>query len=238
MDPVAVTQLHGIQRLRPSTAGLETRLRLLELMMDARLASSGAGGEAVAVGAGAALEPGDRLCAPRRYLGAHLAAVSPEGSPSHAGQASPAPDLLAIAAGMALAPRRTAGAVVTIVSDDALGTQSWREALRLLRENQAPLVVVVDGAVSASRPLSDTPPTTLPPTAEAVDGAELEDVLEATGAACERARGGAGPAAVQCVRRRAPLSEPFGARVDPIERYARTLLGAGAPRERIEAALR
>ena len=239
MNPVAATHLHGSHRLRPSAAGVEARLALLGLMMKARLRAGVAGGEAVAVGTGAALEPDDRLCAPRRFVGAHLAADLYERYPRRVGAASSAPDLVTIAAGMALAPGERDGAVATIASEDALGTDAWTTALRLVRELAAPLVLVVDRVVPHGRPLTQAPPPgSLPLIGEAVDGAHLEDVLDAVAAACERTRSGGGPAVVLCVRRGAPSEAPFAARLDPIERYARSLLGAGAPRERIEAALR
>jgi TPP-dependent pyruvate/acetoin dehydrogenase alpha subunit len=195
-----------------------------------------AGAEAVAVGSGAALEAEDRLCAPRDYLGAHLALGVRGGErPRGIGSGSTSPDLALAAVGMAVALEGV-GCVVTLTREAALATEAWRKAIELAEARSAPLVVVVDRTRPISHPdtRSESPIDSAQPLiGEAADGIDVEAVLTATLAACQRARTGRGPAIVNCVRPAPPRTRWLPARSDPVELFARTLFAAGIPRPRL-----
>lgn len=210
--------------------GVDFRLALLSLLMRSRSAGN-PGAEAIAVGAGAAAQAGDRLCAPHAYLGAHLALELSGEQPGGIGSRSLAPDLCLLATGMALTGEPSA-AVITVAPDTALVTQAWAEAFALARTRSAPLVVVVDQA-GPGEPGGSGPPML----GEAVDGMDVEAVISATMAACDRARDRRGPAIVQCVRRLPRAWERRLAGNDPAERFARLLFATGIPRGRIDAAV-
>jgi pyruvate dehydrogenase E1 component alpha subunit len=195
----------------------------------------------------AALDPRDRLIAPGRYLAAHLGRAEE----SSVGGSSPAPDLVPVAVGAALAvaARGSKEVVLTLLDEGAMSSDRWAESFALATAKRLPLVLVVEQeraaaqgapAASGSRPLGQ------PPLGEAVDADDPEAVLTAVRSAVDRARGGRAPAMVACVAgagtgvaASSPGQESRQATdADPVERYARRLLGIGVPRAEIESVLR
>jgi TPP-dependent pyruvate/acetoin dehydrogenase alpha subunit len=241
----------------------EARARLLRLMMLARAteqraralgegeddASPAAGWRREAIGAGAvtALRPQDRLIAPGRYLAAHLGCEEQ----ASVGSASPAPDLVPVAVGVALA---VAGSdsddvVLTLLDQGAMASDRWAESLSMATTERLPLVLVVERDRVTTRGVSAAPDATFGQAllGEAVDADDPEAVLIAVRAAVDRARGGWGPALVECVTGRVAAMAGSRRRVregrkpaspDPIERYARRLLGRGMPLAGIVKVLR
>jgi len=205
--------------------------------------------EPIGAGAVTALRPGDCVVAPGRYLAAHL----DRDEIRSVGRSSSAPDLVPTAVGVALAVWDSgSGAVVlTLLDEGAMASERWSEAMALATSRQLPLVLVVESDGRGSSAPSRSRGPTRPALGEVVDGADPEAVLEAVGAAVDRARGGRGPALVACIGaiceglpltpwRASHPGEPSGepVEVDPIELYARRLMGMGMPRAEIDSVLR
>lgn len=201
------------------------RMRLLRALWLARAAQPGGRPaaplaprlDAIAVGAAAALGPNDRLCAPGRYLGAHLTRAAATAHPS-AGLATDAADLAAVAVGVALAGRLRGEDTVTmaLLDEGALGAHRWPELIAQAADDLA-RVLVVDCGREDVRPGGVEP----------VDGLDVEAVLAAARIAVAEARAGRCLRAVSCLR-------PAPA-VDPLRAYVRRLRGIGFPRGEIEA---
>jgi TPP-dependent pyruvate/acetoin dehydrogenase alpha subunit len=219
--------------------------------------------EAIGVGAGFALGPEDRLCAPGRYLGAHLArgleassylsAYAAAGGvnrpeplePSEAvGALSTGVDLWVLAAGMAIGCREAEpqSVAMTIAEESAVAAPGWDELVETARMRSLPLVIVLERMWSSSGSTaraSDNLPSvgTEPPlSAEVVDGADVEAVTRAARRATERARDEKAPALVWCVPAVDEAeTDQAGRQSDPADRYARRLISSGFPRAEIDA---
>jgi TPP-dependent pyruvate/acetoin dehydrogenase alpha subunit len=220
--------------------------------------------EAIGVGAGYALVEGDRLCAPGRYLGAHLAMGLSPGSylsacfesgttgrpdtlePSEAaGALSTGVDLWVLAAGMAIRSQEAEpGAVVmTIAEESATAAPGWDEMIEMAQARRLPLVIVLErtGADSQTANGHDASPELLAPEdsplrTDIVNGGDVEAVARAARRAVEHARSGSGATLVSCV----PGAGPPDPRTDetgadPAELFARRLIASGYPRTEIDA---
>jgi TPP-dependent pyruvate/acetoin dehydrogenase alpha subunit len=187
----------------------EIRDSLLRLLTLARTEEC-SGREAIAVGAASVLTPEDRLCAPARYRGAHLAHA---GHTQNAGGRSSAPDLLPTAVGIALAMnlRDEASVVMTLVDEGALASDTWQDAQELAARMGLAIVAVVESAAGPG-----------------IDGGDVEAVMSAAHAVTARARARRSWEVLVCRR---PAH-------DPLELYIRRLLATGEPRPRIRGILR
>jgi pyruvate dehydrogenase E1 component alpha subunit len=238
----------GLLRLMALARATERRARTLVEREDCASPAARRHREAIGAGAVVALDPRDRLIAPGRYLAAHLG----RDEESSVGGSSPAPDLVPVAVGaaLAIAARGSKEVVLTLLDEGAMSGDRWAESFALATAKRLPLVLVVEQeraaaqgapAASGSRPLGQ------PPLGEAVDADDPEAVLTAVRSAVDRARGGRAPAMVACVAGAGPgvAASPSPGQetreatdADPVERYARRMLGIGVPRAEIESVLR
>ena len=248
----------------------------------------GYGQEAVSAGAAFAMGPRDRLCILHRDLAAHLVrGVSPArilaqymgraggitagregnvhfGDPELGcvGMVSMLPDMMLVAAGMAMAFRLRGEprCAITWVGDGATSRGDFHEAMNWAAVQRLPVIFVLENnqyAYStplalqfAVDPVERARAYGFP--GERVDGNDAEAVFEATRRARERALAGAGPTLIEAVTMRmhghaahddmryvpAELVEQWRGR-DPIDRQERRLteLGfdVGALREQVTA---
>ncbi len=236
----------------------------------------GYGQEAVSTGAAFAMGPRDRLCILHRDLAAHLVrGVSParilaqymgraggvtEGRDGNVhfgdrelgcvGMVSMLPDMMLVAAGMAMAfkLRREARCAITWVGDGATSRGDFHEAMNWAGVQSLPVIFVLENNQYAySTPLSlqfAVDPVERARTygfpGERVDGNDPEVVFEATRRARERALAGAGPTLIEAVTMRmhghaahddmryvpSALVEEWRER-DPIDRQDRRLAELG-----------
>jgi TPP-dependent pyruvate/acetoin dehydrogenase alpha subunit len=198
----------------------------------------GFGQEAVSAGAAFAMGPSDRLCVLHRDLAAHLVrGVSPqrifaqymgraggvtkgrEGNVHFGdrqlgcvGMVSMLPDMMLVAAGMAMAfrMRGEARCALTWVGDGATSRGDFHEAMNWAGVQRLPVVFVLENNQYAySTPLHLQ--FAVDPVERArtygfpgvrVDGNDVEAVFEASRAARERALAGAGPTLIEAVTMR------------------------------------
>ncbi len=236
----------------------------------------GYGQEAVSAGAAFAMGPGDRLCILHRDLAAHLVrGVTPErilaqymgraggvteGREGNVhfgdrelgcvGMVSMLPDMMLVAAGMAMAfkLRGEARCALTWVGDGATSRGDFHEAMNWAAVQRLPVIFVLENnqyAYStplslqfAVDPLERARAYGFP--GERVDGNDVEAVFEATRRARERALAGAGPTLIEAVTMRmhghaahddmryvpSALVEEWRER-DPIDRQERRLAELG-----------
>ncbi len=236
----------------------------------------GYGQEAVSAGAAFAMGPHDRLCILHRDLAAHLVrGVSPErilaqymgraggvteGREGNVhfgdrdlgcvGMVSMLPDMMLVAAGMAMAfkLRGEPACALTWVGDGATSRGDFHEAMNWAAVQRLPVIFVLENnqyAYStplslqfAVDPLERARAYGFP--GERVDGNDVEAVFEATRRARERALAGAGPTLIEAVTMRmhghaahddmryvpTALVEEWRER-DPIDRQERRLTGLG-----------
>jgi pyruvate dehydrogenase E1 component alpha subunit len=248
----------------------------------------GYGQEAVSTGAAFAMGPRDRLCILHRDLAAHLVrGVSPtrilaqymgraggvtagrEGNVHFGdrqlgcvGMVSMLPDMMLVAAGMAMAfkLRGEARCAMTWVGDGATSRGDFHEAMNWAAVQRLPVIFVLENNQYAySTPLSlqfAVDPVERARAygfpGERVDGNDAEAVFEATRRARERALAGAGPTLIEALTMRmhghaahddmryvpAELVEQWRAR-DPIDRQegraAELGVDVAALRESVEA---
>ncbi len=248
----------------------------------------GYGQEAVSTGAAFAMGPRDRLCILHRDLAAHLVrGVSPArilaqymgreggvtagregnvhfGDPALGcvGMVSMLPDMMLVAAGMAMAfkLRGEARCAITWVGDGATSRGDFHEAMNWAAVQRLPVIFVLENNQYAySTPLSlqfAVDPVERARAygfpGERVDGNDAEAMFEATRRARERALAGAGPTLLEAVTMRmhghaahddmryvpAGLVETWRGR-DPIDRQERRLAELGvdtaALREQVSA---
>ncbi len=248
----------------------------------------GYGQEAVSTGAAFAIGPRDRLCVLHRDLAAHLVrGVSPtrifaqymgrsggvtEGREGNVhfgdrrlgcvGMVSMLPDMMLVAAGMAMAfkLRHEARCAITWVGDGATSRGDFHEAMNWAAVQRLPVIFVLENnqyAYStplhlqfAVDPVERARAYGFP--GERVDGNDADAMFEATRRARERALAGAGPTLIEAQTMRmhghaahddmryvpAELVEQWRAR-DPIERQERRIAELGvdvaALRERLTA---
>jgi len=215
--------------------------RALTLYRQGRVPGSfydGFGQEAVSVGAAFALGPRDRLCPLHRDLGAHLVrGVEPArilaqymgrasgvtggrdgnvhfGDPASGvmGMVSMLPDMMCVAAGMAMAFKLRGEPRVALswFGDGATSRGDFHEAMNWAGVQRLPVVFVLENNQFAySTPLAKQ--FAVDPVERArvygfpgvtVDGNDVEAVFEAVRAARERALTGAGPTLVEAVTMR------------------------------------
>jgi TPP-dependent pyruvate/acetoin dehydrogenase alpha subunit len=236
----------------------------------------GYGQEAVSTGAAFAIGPSDRLCVLHRDLAAHLVrGVSPrrifaqymgrsggvtEGREGNVhfgdrklgcvGMVSMLPDMMLVAAGMAMAfkLRHEARCAITWVGDGATSRGDFHEAMNWAAVQRLPVIFVLENnqyAYStplhlqfAVDPVERARAYGFP--GERVDGNDAEAMFEATRRARERALAGAGPTLIEALTMRmhghaahddmryvpAALVEQWRAR-DPIERQERRVAELG-----------
>jgi pyruvate dehydrogenase E1 component alpha subunit len=248
----------------------------------------GYGQEAISAGAAFAMGPRDRLCVLHRDLAAHLVrGVSPArilaqymgrsggvtegregnvhfGDPALGcvGMVSMLPDMMLVAAGMAMAFRLRGEerCAITWVGDGATSRGDFHEAMNWAAVQRLPVIFVLENNQYAySTPLEKQ--FVVDPVeraraygfpGERVDGNDVEAVFEATRRARERALAGAGPTLIEAVTMRmhghaahddmryvpTALVEEWRER-DPIDRQERRLVELGfdvaALRERVAA---
>ncbi len=236
----------------------------------------GYGQEAVSAGAAFAMGPRDRLCILHRDLAAHLVrGVDPkrilaqymgraggvtEGREGNVhfgdralgcvGMVSMLPDMMLVAAGMAMAfkLRGEQRCALTWVGDGATSRGDFHEAMNWAAVQRLPVIFVLENNQYAySTPLSlqfAVDPVERARTygfpGERVDGNDVEAVFEATRRARERALAGAGPTLIEAVTMRmhghaahddmryvpAELVERWRER-DPIDRQERSVAALG-----------
>jgi pyruvate dehydrogenase E1 component alpha subunit len=246
----------------------------------------GFGQEAVSTGAAFALGPADRLCVLHRDLAAHLVrGVSPVrifaqymgraggvtegregnvhfGDPSLGcvGMVSMLPDMMLVAAGMAMAfkLRGEARCALTWVGDGATSRGDFHEAMNWAAVQRLPVIFVLENNQYAySTPLHlqfAVDPVERARTygfpGQRVDGNDVEAVFEATRRARERALAGAGPTLIEAITMRmhghaahddmryvpSELVEQWRDR-DPIDRQARRVAELGIDVEALRASL-
>jgi TPP-dependent pyruvate/acetoin dehydrogenase alpha subunit len=248
----------------------------------------GYGQEAISAGAAFAMGPRDRLCILHRDLAAHLVrGVSPTrilaqymgraggvtegregnvhfGDPALGcvGMVSMLPDMMLVAAGMAMAFRLRGEdrCAITWVGDGATSRGDFHEAMNWAAVQRLPVIFVLENNQYAySTPLSlqfAVDPVERARAygfpGERVDGNDVEAVFEATRRARERALAGAGPTLIEAVTMRmhghaahddmryvpAALVEEWRER-DPVDRQERRLselgVDAAALREEVSA---
>jgi TPP-dependent pyruvate/acetoin dehydrogenase alpha subunit len=244
----------------------------------------GFGQEAVSVGAAFAMGPRDRLCPLHRDLGAHLVrGVAPArilaqymgradgvtrgrdgnvhfGDPTTGvvGMVSMLPDMMCVAAGMAMAFKLRAEARVALTwfGDGASSRGDFHEAMNWAGVQRLPVVFVLESNQYAY----STPPTkqyAVEPVERArvygfpgvtVDGNDVEAVFEAVRAARERALAGDGPTLVEALTMRMhghaahddmryvpPQQLAAWAERDPIERQERSVAALGVDVDALRA---
>jgi pyruvate dehydrogenase E1 component alpha subunit len=271
----------------------EIEARALSLYRQGKVPGSfydGYGQEAVSAGAAFAMAPQDRLCVLHRDLAAHLVrGVEParilgqymgraggvtggrDGNVHFGdwrrgcvGMVSMLPDMMLVAAGMAMAfklrgERRCA---LTWCGDGSTSRGDWHEAMNWAGVQRLPVVFVLENNQFAySTPLDKQ--FAVDPVERAaaygvvgatVDGNDVEAVFEATRGARERALEGGGPTLIEAVTMRMhghaahddmryvppELLREWAAR-DPVERQERRLAEAGvnvaAVRDEVRAAV-
>jgi TPP-dependent pyruvate/acetoin dehydrogenase alpha subunit len=246
----------------------------------------GYGQEAVSVGAAFAMGPRDRLCPLHRDLGAHLVrGVAPArilgqymgraggvtggrdanvhfGEPATGvvGMVSMLPDMMCVAAGMAMAfkLRGEARCALAWFGDGASSRGDFHEAMNWAGVQRLPVVFVLESNQYAY----STPPSkqyAVPPVERAavygfpgvtVDGNDVEAVFEATRAARVRALAGEGPTLVEAVTMRMhghaahddmryvpPEQLAAWAERDPIERQEQRVAELGADVDALRASV-
>ena len=215
--------------------------RAMSLYRQGRVPGSfydGFGQEAVSAGAAFAMGPADRLCVLHRDLAAHLVrGVTPvrifaqymgraggvtEGREGNVhfgdrglgcvGMVSMLPDMMLVAAGMAMAfrMRGEARCALTWVGDGATSRGDFHEAMNWSAVQRLPVIFVLENNQYAySTPLSlqfAVDPVERARTygfpGERVDGNDVEAVFEATRRARERALAGSGPTLIEAVTMR------------------------------------
>ncbi len=215
--------------------------RAMSLYRQGRVPGSfydGFGQEAVSAGAAFAMGPADRLCVLHRDLAAHLVrGVTPvrifaqymgraggvtEGREGNVhfgdralgcvGMVSMLPDMMLVAAGMAMAfrTRGEARCALTWVGDGATSRGDFHEAMNWSAVQRLPVIFVLENNQYAySTPLSlqfAVDPVERARTygfpGERVDGNDVEAVFEATRRARERALAGSGPTLIEAVTMR------------------------------------
>jgi TPP-dependent pyruvate/acetoin dehydrogenase alpha subunit len=215
--------------------------RAMSLYRQGRVPGSfydGFGQEAVSAGAAFAMGPADRLCVLHRDLAAHLVrGVTParifaqymgraggvtggrEGNVHFGdralgcvGMVSMLPDMMLVAAGMAMAfrMRGEARCALTWVGDGATSRGDFHEAMNWSAVQRLPVIFVLENNQYAySTPLSlqfAVDPVERARTygfpGERVDGNDVEAVFEATRRARERALAGSGPTLIEAVTMR------------------------------------
>jgi pyruvate dehydrogenase E1 component alpha subunit len=236
----------------------------------------GFGQEAVSTGAAFAMGPADRLCVLHRDLAAHLVrGVSPlrifaqymgraggvtEGREGNVhfgdrklgcvGMVSMLPDMMLVAAGMAMAfkLRGEARCAITWVGDGATSRGDFHEAMNWAAVQRLPVIFVLENNQYAySTPLDlqfAVDPVERARTygfpGQRVDGNDVEAMFEATRRARERALAGAGPTLIEAITMRmhghaahddmryvpAELVSHWRER-DPIDRQARRVAELG-----------
>jgi TPP-dependent pyruvate/acetoin dehydrogenase alpha subunit len=257
--------------------GIEARA--MSLYKQGRVPGSfydGLGQEAVSAGAAFAMGPADALCVLHRDLAAHLVrGVTPDrifaqymglaggvtgGRDGNVhfgdrhlgcvGMVSMLPDMMLVAAGMAMAfaMRREARCALTWVGDGASSRGDFHEAMNWASLQRLPVIFVLENNQYAySTPLhlqyAVDPVERAPAYGCAgvrVDGNDVEAVFEATRQARERALAGEGPTLIEAQTMRMhghaahddmryvppELLEQWRAR-DPIERHEQRLLALG-----------
>jgi pyruvate dehydrogenase E1 component alpha subunit len=259
--------------------------RAMSLYRQGRVPGSfydGFGQEAVSAGAAFAMGPTDRLCVLHRDLAAHLVrGVTParifaqymgraggvtEGREGNVhfgdrargcvGMVSMLPDMMLVAAGMAMAfrMRGEARCALTWVGDGATSRGDFHEAMNWSAVQRLPVIFVLENNQYAySTPLSlqfAVDPVERARTygfpGERVDGNDAEAVFEATRRARERALAGSGPTLIEAVTMRMhghaahddmryvppELLERWRAR-DPVERQQERLAALGVDVEEL-----
>jgi TPP-dependent pyruvate/acetoin dehydrogenase alpha subunit len=236
----------------------------------------GFGQEAVSTGPAFAMGPADRLCVLHRDLAAHLVrGVSPKrifaqymgraggvtegregnvhfGDPALGcvGMVSMLPDMMLVAAGMAMAfkLRHEARCAITWVGDGATSRGDFHEAMNWAGVQRLPVIFVLENNQYAySTPLRlqfAVDPVERARTygfpGQRVDGNDVEAMFEATRRARERALAGAGPTLIEAITMRmhghaahddmryvpAELVEQWRER-DPIDRQQRRVTELG-----------
>ncbi len=215
--------------------------RAMSLYKQGRVPGSfydGFGQEAVSTGAAFAMGPADRLCVLHRDLAAHLVrGVSParifgqymgraggvtsgrEGNVHFGdrelgcvGMVSMLPDMMVVAAGMAMAfrLRGEARCALTWVGDGATSRGDFHEAMNWAAVQRLPVIFVLENNQYAySTPLDlqfVVDPVERARTygfpGERVDGNDVEAMFEATRRARERALAGSGPTLIEAVTMR------------------------------------
>jgi TPP-dependent pyruvate/acetoin dehydrogenase alpha subunit len=169
------------------------------------------GPEAFGVGSASALQVGDRLFAPDRYLSAHLVrGLDPEdfvarrlggrrrrgdgGEPGSAGWVSSGTELIDLAAGAALALRLRDGAdlvSMALVPGEAYASGQCDRALRAAAARGLALVLMVEAPAGLQARDSAL---------EVADSADVDAVFNRAVAAVASARAGFGPQTVICRR--------------------------------------
>jgi len=261
--------------------------RAMSLYRQGRVPGSfydGFGQEAVSAGAAFAMGPADRLCVLHRDLAAHLVrGVTParilaqymgraggvtEGREGNVhfgdralgcvGMVSMLPDMMLVAAGMAMAfrMRGEARCALTWVGDGATSRGDFHEAMNWSAVQRLPVIFVLENNQYAySTPLSlqfAVDPVERARTygfpGERVDGNDPEAVFEATRRARERALAGSGPTLIEAVTMRMhghaahddmryvppELLSAWRER-DPIERQEKRLAALGVDVEALRA---
>jgi TPP-dependent pyruvate/acetoin dehydrogenase alpha subunit len=261
--------------------------RAMSLYRQGRVPGSfydGFGQEAVSAGAAFAMGPADRLCVLHRDLAAHLVrGVTParvfaqymgraggvtEGREGNVhfgdralgcvGMVSMLPDMMLVAAGMAMAFRQRGEArcALTWVGDGATSRGDFHEAMNWSGVQRLPVIFVLENNQYAySTPLSlqfAVDPVERARTygfpGERVDGNDVEAVFEATRRARERALAGSGPTLIEAVTMRMhghaahddmryvppELLSAWRER-DPIERQEKRLAALGVDVEALRA---
>jgi len=261
--------------------------RAMSLYRQGRVPGSfydGFGQEAVSAGAAFAMGPADRLCVLHRDLAAHLVrGVRParifaqymeraggvtEGREGNVhfgdralgcvGMVSMLPDMMLVAAGMAMAfrMRGEARCALTWVGDGATSRGDFHEAMNWSAVQRLPVIFVLENNQYAySTPLSlqfAVDPVERARTygfpGERVDGNDAEAVFEATRRARERALAGSGPTLIEAVTMRMhghaahddmryvpPALLSAWRERDPIERQEKRLAALGVDVEALRA---
>ena len=261
--------------------------RAMSLYRQGRVPGSfydGFGQEAVSAGAAFAMGPADRLCVLHRDLAAHLVrGVTParvfaqymgraggvtEGREGNVhfgdrtlgcvGMVSMLPDMMLVAAGMAMAfrMRGEARCALTWVGDGATSRGDFHEAMNWAAVQRLPVIFVLENNQYAySTPLSlqfAVDPVERARTygfpGERVDGNDVEAVFEATRRARERALAGSGPTLIEAVTMRMhghaahddmryvpPALLSAWRERDPIERQEKRLAALGVDVEALRA---
>ncbi len=261
--------------------------RAMSLYRQGRVPGSfydGFGQEAVSAGAAFAMGPADRLCVLHRDLAAHLVrGVTParifaqymgrsggvtEGREGNVhfgdralgcvGMVSMLPDMMLVAAGMAMAFRQRGEArcALTWVGDGATSRGDFHEAMNWSGVQRLPVIFVLENNQYAySTPLSlqfAVDPVERARTygfpGERVDGNDVEAVFEATRRARERALAGSGPTLIEAVTMRMhghaahddmryvpPALLSAWRERDPIERQEKRLAALGVDVEALRA---
>lgn len=288
-ETAGLTREDRVELLRSMLLMRAIEARALLLYRQGKVPGSfydGYGQEAVSVGAAFAMAPQDRLCILHRDLGAHLVrGVEPVrvlaqymgraggvtggrdgnvhfGDPALGcvGMVSMLPDMMCVAAGMAMAfkLRGEARVALTWFGDGATSRGDFHEAMNWAGVQRLPVVFVLENNQYAySTPTEKQ--FAVDPVERArvygfpgvtVDGNDVEAVFEATRAARERALAGEGPTLIEAVTMRMhghaahddmryvpPEQLAAWAERDPIDRQERRLAAAGVDVAEVRAAV-